>query len=605
MDKITLFRSGFSALRFILLALLLFIVNVSFDEVHTKLETSVVHDSATLAISGSSTKIFGKDEVILVGCTPANFLQVVPSDFGFPPNVLNGSLSATNVDLSAKWGLDPGSILVSVEGASTISNGDRFFVIDGQNTIFRFTGSVAVFPRPGHSRRIQAMKRDGFLALDGTKYELITPLPDGVISANVDDDYYVENTTSTDIQQNSYLWQAKSEAESLLFYTTSVDINDIHLWLRPVTCLDTDGDGVLDEDEENDGTDPEDSCDFFLSSQSVAPSDEWLNIDCDGDGVTNQDEVDDSTDPLDPCDLFLTSQTISPTAEWNAIDCDDDGNPNGTDPNPLIATAADDTGSTPANVLLLLNILENDDYLPNNDPDNLGITSLVQVGGNASGMISFDSDLGTMSYTAPLSEINSIVTIIYQVCNIIPEPYVCATATITINVTEGTLIAVDDVAATPEDTAVEIDVLANDSGVPTDGTLTVTDPANGTVTINDGGTPDDPSDDTVTYTPDPSIIGEDSFEYTICDGAGNCDTATVTVEVGTPDAPRCGRRCGLDPRGYSGGDRHSGQRQRGAHRRHAHGDRTCQRRGNDQRRRHARRFQRRHGDLYTWHQLQR
>ena len=91
--------------------------------------------------------------------------------------------------------------------------------------------------------------------------------------------------------------------------------------------------------------------------------------------------------------------------------------------------------------------------------------------------------------------------------------------------------AEDDQATTEENTPVEIDVLDNDSNIPTEGTLTVTDPANGTATVNDNGTPDDPSDDTVTYDPDTDFSGEDSFEYTVCDASDNCDTATVTVTV--------------------------------------------------------------------------
>ncbi|MFY7708995.1 Ig-like domain-containing protein, partial [Tenacibaculum sp. MEBiC07804] len=62
---------------------------------------------------------------------------------------------------------------------------------------------------------------------------------------------------------------------------------------------------------------------------------------------------------------------------------------------------------------------------------------------------------------------------------------------------------------------------------------------NGTVTIDDGGTPNDPSDDVVTYVPNPDFNGTDTFTYTICDNESpaNCSTATVTVTVdATPDA---------------------------------------------------------------------
>ncbi|MEP2059610.1 MAG: gliding motility-associated C-terminal domain-containing protein, partial [Maribacter litoralis] len=106
------------------------------------------------------------------------------------------------------------------------------------------------------------------------------------------------------------------------------------------------------------------------------------------------------------------------------------------------------------------------------------------------------------------------------------------TATVTITVGEPEeLDVVDDSVSTPVDTPIEVDILDNDFGIPTDGTLTVTDPSNGTVEINDGGTPDDISDDTLTYTPNDSYEGADSFEYTLCDAAGNCDTATVDISI--------------------------------------------------------------------------
>jgi gliding motility-associated-like protein len=96
----------------------------------------------------------------------------------------------------------------------------------------------------------------------------------------------------------------------------------------------------------------------------------------------------------------------------------------------------------------------------------------------------------------------------------------------------------DDVVTTDEDVPVTIPVLDNDTDVPTSGTITVvTPPTSGTVVINDGGTPDDPSDDTITYTPNPGYSGTDTFEYTICDASGNCDTATVTIQMfPAPDA---------------------------------------------------------------------
>ncbi|WP_255444003.1 gliding motility-associated C-terminal domain-containing protein [Robiginitalea sp. SC105] len=92
-------------------------------------------------------------------------------------------------------------------------------------------------------------------------------------------------------------------------------------------------------------------------------------------------------------------------------------------------------------------------------------------------------------------------------------------------------ILVDDAAVTDEDIAVVIPIYNNDSNLPVSGSLTATNPAGGAVIINQNGTPNDPTDDTLTYTPDPDFNGMDSFDYTVCNTSGDCSTATVTVTV--------------------------------------------------------------------------
>ncbi|MGK4567248.1 Ig-like domain-containing protein [Flavobacterium sp. 3HN19-14] len=71
------------------------------------------------------------------------------------------------------------------------------------------------------------------------------------------------------------------------------------------------------------------------------------------------------------------------------------------------------------------------------------------------------------------------------------------------------------------------------------GTISITQGANGTVTVNDNGTPNDPTDDTVTYTPNANFFGSDSFTYTITDASGDTATATVNVTINpdTTDVP--------------------------------------------------------------------
>lgn len=89
----------------------------------------------------------------------------------------------------------------------------------------------------------------------------------------------------------------------------------------------------------------------------------------------------------------------------------------------------------------------------------------------------------------------------------------------------------DDMIVVNEDTSITVPIFDNDSDVPTEGTLTVTDPSNGTVNIDDNGTTNDPTDDVLTYTPNPDYNGNDGFDYTICNSFGDCSIATVTVDV--------------------------------------------------------------------------
>ncbi|MER3318613.1 MAG: gliding motility-associated C-terminal domain-containing protein [Allomuricauda sp.] len=293
---------------------------------------------------------------------------------------------------------------------------------------------------------------------------------------------------------------------------------------------DCDGDGVTNEKENEDGTDPQDPCDFVLDSQTVAPDSTWNSSDCDGDGVTNGDEKEDGTDPLDPCDYNPESITLPQSADWEALDCDDDGNPNETDPDPLMANANDDFGSTPAVTQVAINILENDDYLPNNASNNVGVTNLSRIGGDASGVVTFDDETGFVNYIPVASESNSTVTIIYQVCNVLPNPSVCASATIYIEVGANTLDAIDDayMVETGDGGIIpDNNVLSNDTynGEPVtlaDVILTST-PTEQLVINEDGSVSVVPGTEAGTYT----------IDYTICDAAdsGNCDTATVTVEV--------------------------------------------------------------------------
>jgi hypothetical protein len=86
-------------------------------------------------------------------------------------------------------------------------------------------------------------------------------------------------------------------------------------------------------------------------------------------------------------------------------------------------------------------------------------------------------------------------------------------------------VANDDFATTVKNTAVTIAVLANDFD-PDGDPLTVIEAVHSTM----GMTIINP-DGTITYHPMPGWWGGDTFTYTISDGRGGTDTATVTLEV--------------------------------------------------------------------------
>ena len=109
-----------------------------------------------------------------------------------------------------------------------------------------------------------------------------------------------------------------------------------------------------------------------------------------------------------------------------------------------------------------------------------------------------------------------------------------ATVNLTIDNTQEPPVAVDDAATTAEDTAVTINVLANDSdpdGALVPGTVTIAgQPANGSVVVN--------ADGTVTYTPDANYNGADSFSYTVTDDEGNVsNVATVNLTIDNTQEP--------------------------------------------------------------------
>lgn len=189
------------------------------------------------------------------------------------------------------------------------------------------------------------------------------------------------------------------------------------------------------------------------------------------------------------------------------------------------ATLVDDVVTTDEDESVIVDIFTNDSDLPT--------TGTLTTTNPTNGTVSIDDNATVNDPTddvvtyIPNPDYNGPDSFDYTICNSSGD---CSTATVTITVFP-ILDTVDDLVATDVNTPVVIDVLLNDNDISSVGTFATTNPTSGSLVIDDNGTPNDPSDDTVTYTPNPSFTGTDSFTYTLCDDAGNCDTATVTIMV--------------------------------------------------------------------------
>jgi large repetitive protein len=182
-----------------------------------------------------------------------------------------------------------------------------------------------------------------------------------------------------------------------------------------------------------------------------------------------------------------------------------------TNPPPI---AIIDTASTAEETTVNINVLAND-----SDPDGDVLTVTLASAGNGTVVILPN---GTIDYT-PGPNFNGTDTITYTISD-----GNGGTSTATVAVSVGAVndppVAVDDASSTDEDTPVTIPVLTNDSDL--DGNLLTVIAAsspNGAVVIN--------ADGTVTFTPAPNFNGVATINYTISDGQGGTDTATVTVIV--------------------------------------------------------------------------
>ncbi|MGD1548818.1 tandem-95 repeat protein, partial [Vibrio harveyi] len=183
--------------------------------------------------------------------------------------------------------------------------------------------------------------------------------------------------------------------------------------------------------------------------------------------------------------------------------------------------AVDDTVTTDEDTAVTIDVLAND-----SDPENDQLTITNASVPAEQGTVTIVD--GKLVFT-PAENFNGDATISYTISD--GQLTDDATVAVTVNPVNDAPVAVDDTVTTDEDTAVTIDVLANDSD-PENDTLTITAasvPAEqGTVAIVDGK---------LVFTPAENFNGDATISYTISDGQLT-DDATVAVTVNpVNDAP--------------------------------------------------------------------
>lgn len=180
------------------------------------------------------------------------FTIIQGSDLGLSTG---NNQTVTDIDVSSLFKRPAGSILVSASGIDVNSN-DVFFLNSGETPEFTISGDVPVYIKAVHGGIISGANRfDGIKSLDGTTYNLKTPL-NNYIEGDSHPDYSVTRSGGNNDGNGDFIWESDSEATGIQFNTSSNGSPGYFVYLRATGCIDSDGDGVdnkLDVDSDGDG----------------------------------------------------------------------------------------------------------------------------------------------------------------------------------------------------------------------------------------------------------------------------------------------------------------------------------------------------------------
>ncbi|HEX2152992.1 MAG TPA: Ig-like domain-containing protein [Acidimicrobiia bacterium] len=241
------------------------------------------------------------------------------------------------------------------------------------------------------------------------------------------------------------------------------------------------------------------------------------STDATGDSSADGEEVvpaDGGTvDPVGGIDEEPNTTTSSPTTTPPSTTAttapDPTTTPTTTVPPP---TAHDDAASTQEEKTVTIDVISND------SPSGLALSAITDPPSSGDAV----SVSGRVRYT-PDTDFNGTDTFRYEACDGSGR---CSTATVAVGVSpvNDAPTASADSATADAGKAVTIRVLDNDTDVDGDSLKVAAagSPSLGSAVTNGA---------VVTYTPAAGTSGTDTFTYRVCDPSGECDTATVSVNV--------------------------------------------------------------------------
>ncbi|MDA1052496.1 MAG: tandem-95 repeat protein [Planctomycetota bacterium] len=194
--------------------------------------------------------------------------------------------------------------------------------------------------------------------------------------------------------------------------------------------------------------------------------------------------------------------------------------------------ANNDAVTTDEDTAIFINVMANDQ-----DVDGDQLTIIITAPPQNGTAVVVQSGIGDVVKYTPPPNFNGSASFKYRV-NDGTVNSAEASVTITVNPVNDAPVAKSDSATTDQNTPVVIDVLANDTDLEGDPLEIILGPTgNGTTMLLDNGTPADPTDDKLKFTPAPGFSGIATISYQVEDGnlPSNQALVTITVNPAVPD----------------------------------------------------------------------